>query len=84
MSTEAPAIAGAGDAFIVGGRRLRSRLIIGTGKFKDAAETQADPEATACRYSSRLGGRAGRHRCQPWHLPAGPQRPAGTTQGREP
>ena len=46
MSTEAPAIAEAGDAFIVGGRRLRSRLIIGTGKYRSDEEMVAAHEAS--------------------------------------
>ena len=33
--------AGAGDEWTVAGRRLRSRLIVGTGKYKDLEETAA-------------------------------------------
>ena len=33
------------DAFIVAGRRLKSRLIVGTGKYKDLAENAAAVEA---------------------------------------
>ena len=34
-----------GDPFIVAGRRLKSRLIVGTGKYKDLAENAAAVEA---------------------------------------
>ena len=34
------------DGFTLGGRRYRSRLIVGTGKYKDFAETRAAIEAS--------------------------------------
>jgi thiazole synthase len=37
---------GADDGWTVAGRRLRSRLIVGTGKYKDFAETAAAIEAS--------------------------------------
>ena len=37
---------GANDAFVLGGRTFSSRLIVGTGKYKDAAETERAIEAS--------------------------------------
>src|SRR6186713_3016928 len=34
------------DALVIGGRRFQSRLIVGTGKYKDVEETQAAIEAS--------------------------------------
>jgi len=34
------------DALVIGGRRFQSRLIVGTGKYKDVEETQAALEAS--------------------------------------
>ena len=34
------------DALVIGGRRFNSRLIVGTGKYKDVEETQAALEAS--------------------------------------
>lgn len=36
----------AADALVIAGRRFRSRLIVGTGKYKDGAETRAAIEAS--------------------------------------
>ena len=36
----------ADDAWVVAGRRLRSRLVVGTGKYKDLEETAAAIEAS--------------------------------------
>ncbi len=35
-----------GDGLVIAGRRFRSRLIVGTGKYKDGAETKAAIEAS--------------------------------------
>ena len=43
---EESAPAPADDALVVAGRRFRSRLIVGTGKYKDFAETRAAVEAS--------------------------------------
>ena len=40
-----PDIASADDPLIIAGRRYRSRLLTGTGKFRDLAETRAATEA---------------------------------------
>ncbi len=37
---------GAGDDLVIAGRRFRSRLIVGTGKYKDGPETKAAIEAS--------------------------------------
>jgi thiazole synthase len=42
----APLPPGADDYFEVAGRRFRSRLLVGTGKYKDLAETKAAIEAS--------------------------------------
>ena len=43
---EESAPAAADDALVVAGRRVKSRLIVGTGKYKDFAETRAAVEAS--------------------------------------
>ena len=44
--TSATVPTGANDAFVLGGRTFSSRLIVGTGKYKDAAETERAIEAS--------------------------------------
>jgi thiazole synthase len=43
---DAPVAAKGDDAFVVGGRKYRSRLLIGTGKYKDFDETRRAIEAS--------------------------------------
>jgi thiazole synthase len=38
------------DALIIGGRTFSSRLFVGTGKYKDVAETRAAPRGRAPRW----------------------------------
>lgn len=44
--TERAAETASGDDLVIAGRRFRSRLIVGTGKYKDGPETQAAIEAS--------------------------------------
>ena len=48
----------ADDTWTVAGRRFRSRLIVGTGRYKDLEETGAGDRGLAARRSSpwRCGG----------------------------
>ncbi len=46
MDVIAPEAAASEDAWMVAGRRFRSRLIVGTGKYKDFTETAAALEAS--------------------------------------
>ena len=46
------------DELVIAGRRFTSRLIVGTGKYKDGAETKAAIEASGaemgdCRRAAR-------------------------------
>ena len=43
---ESVSLAAGGDDLVIAGRRFRSRLIVGTGKYKDGAETKAAIEAS--------------------------------------
>ena len=46
MERVGAAVAVDSDELVIAGRRFRSRLIVGTGKYKDGAETKAAIEAS--------------------------------------
>ena len=52
----------AGDPLIIAGVEYRSRLLVGTGKYKDLEETRAATEASGAEIVTEIGRASCRER----------------------